>query len=421
MKQPKDGENYFTGRRVLICQPIMHGFGGSTVCTLELAEYLMSVGCRVEIYTLTYGPQLREICERLKVAVHTAEEQPQLSLWDYDLIWVHSEVLPQTMIAELPQLEKAASQGREMPYWVFAHLSPLEDIPDEWPWNEALEDKVADIVLYVSEATREKQRGTIGQSVPIGLFRNPVLDKFVRAEVPGAKELESVLVVSNHVSQEVWEAIDLLRGKGIRVDVLGVGGERRLVKPEDLFGHDVVVTIGKTVQYAFAAQTPVYIYDHWGGGGYLNKKNYALARRRNFSGRGFGSKTAQQIADEIVGEFSGALMRQNEAIAEDWEEYLMGSFLVNLMCRIEHRAKEGFSERQIKTMAAAQRICEYRFLRQMWLEMAEEREGLLREENERLRAEVKEYERTQGVKGAAKNLLRAGKTFVAKRIRGLSK
>ena len=131
----KSGEDWFRGKRVLICQPIMHSFCGSTVCTLELAEYLVSVGCRVEIYTLAYAWQLREICEKLGVEVHAVEDEPQLSLWDYDLIWVHSEVLPQTMIAELPQLKEAASQGREMPYWVFAHLSPLEDIPDEWPWN----------------------------------------------------------------------------------------------------------------------------------------------------------------------------------------------------------------------------------------------------------------------------------------------
>lgn len=422
----KSGEDWFRGKRVLICQPIMHSFCGSTVCTLELAEYLVSVGCRVEIYTLTYAWQLREICEKLGVEVHAVEDEPQLSLWDYDLIWVHSEVLPQTMIAELPQLKEAASQGREMPYWVFAHLSPLEDIPDKWPWNEALEDKIADIVLYVSEETREKQRGTIKKSVPTGLFRNPVLDKFVRVEVPEVKGLESVLVVSNHVPQEVREAMDLLRKKGIRVDVLGKGGERRLVAPEDLFGHDVVVTIGKTVQYAFAAQTPVYIYDHWGGAGYLDKDNYELARRRNFSGRGFGSKTAQQIADEMVGEFLGALARQNGAIAEDREEYLMGSFLAGLMRGIEHQAKGGFSEREIKTMAAAQRICEYRFLRQMWLEMAEERErGLeervrtLREENERLREKAEAYERARGVKGATKNLLRAGREFVVKKGRGL--
>ena len=391
------------------------------MCALELAEYLISVGCQVEIYTLTYVPQLRDVCEKLEVTVYTAEDKPQLSLWDYDLIWVHSEVLPQTIITELPQLKEAASRGRKGPYWVFAHLSALEDNPDEWPWNETLEDKIADVVLYVSEATREKQQGIIKQSVPTEIFRNPVLDRFVRTEAPETEELKSVLVVSNHIPREVWEAMDLLREKGIRVDVLGAGGERRLVVPKDLFEHDVVVTIGKMVQSAFAAQTPVYIYDHWGGGGYLDKKNYALARRRNFSGRGFGTKTAQQIASEIVDGFSGALVRQNEAIAGDREEYLVGNFLMNLMRKIEHRAKEGFSERQIKTMIAAQRICEYRFLMQMWLDMAEERGRLLRDENEWLREKAEAYDRTQGVKGAMKNLLRAGRTFAAKRIRGLSK
>lgn len=43
----------------------------------------------------------------------------------------------------------------------------------------------------------------------------------------------------------------------------------------------------------------VYIYDHFGGGGYLNSKNIELARSYTFSGRKFGKKSSKEIVDDI--------------------------------------------------------------------------------------------------------------------------
>jgi len=45
---------------------------------------------------------------------------------------------------------------------------------------------------------------------------------------------------------------------------------------------------------------PVYLYDHFGGCGWLTEDNFALAEWHNFSGRGFGKKSTASISRELA-------------------------------------------------------------------------------------------------------------------------
>jgi hypothetical protein len=69
----------------------------------------------------------------------------------------------------------------------------------------------------------------------------------------------------------------------------------------------MVVTIGKTVQYGLACGVPVYVYDKFGGPGYLDRTNFAAAKRCNFSGRCCRRKLEPaQIGAEIVEAYNDA-------------------------------------------------------------------------------------------------------------------
>lgn len=403
------------GKRILICQPIMHACVGSTVCTIELAEYLVSRGGVVDVYTTTFSSSIKKECKKRDINVFVFREKPNLSLYDYDYIWVHSEILPISIINEL---DKISSDNKKLPFFIFAHLSALDEIPDESPWNCGLEDGLADMELYVSDATKEKQAGTVNLDIPSLTFRNPVPPRYVRENCKQSRKLKKVLIVSNHVPPEVWEAKKILEDNSIVVDHLGAGGISRLISPDDIFSHDVVITIGKTVQYSLLANTPVYIYDHFGGPGYLNKRNYKTAKQRNFSGRGFSKKTGKQIAKEVLEEFADALDRQNRAVGDDKNEFRLDVFWDKLDNSLERRPKQAFSSPNTKAFARAQYLCAQRFevqklfdetVRQNW-ELVDKIRAL-EDENRTLSAQ---YERVRGVKGAFRNLLVASKNWTKK-------
>ncbi|WP_041757671.1 hypothetical protein [Psychrobacter arcticus] len=118
---------------------------------------------------------------------------------------------------------------------------------------------------------------------------------------PSPKEilpLKKIVIVSNHPPKEVQAAAKLLQRR-YNVNLIG-DKNPQLVTPEILHEFDCIISIGKTVQYALLANKAVYCYDHFGGPGYLNNDNYTDAQYNNFSGRGFGKKTAKKIVREVI-------------------------------------------------------------------------------------------------------------------------
>jgi hypothetical protein len=79
------------------------------------------------------------------------------------------------------------------------------------------------------------------------------------------------------------------------------------VRPADLSAVDAIVTIGKSVPYAIAAAKPVYMYDRFGGDGWLTRGNFAVSLDHNFSGRPAQRRLSSgEIAREIVAGFAQA-------------------------------------------------------------------------------------------------------------------
>ena len=56
-----------------------------------------------------------------------------------------------------------------------------------------------------------------------------------------------------------------------------IGSEKPAITSAELLDHyDCVISIGKTVQYCLVQGIPVFLYDRFGGPGYLNESNYDL-------------------------------------------------------------------------------------------------------------------------------------------------
>ena len=350
-------KSLFSGKRFLITQPMIRGLNGSTMVTLELASYLKSCGAKVEVYTnIALDPAL-SFFKKAGLRVIASRDEATFSINDYDYVWVHSLTLPRSLLDDL-KIER-----RKNPAFIFLHMSPLDWVPDEHPWIYQLEEKLSSLSLYISDGTL-KSNEKYGLPKKTGFYRNPAPVEFAESARKAAPtELKRLLIVSNHPPKEVLEAAEILKKRGVAVDKLGEGQAKySLITPELLKKYDAVVTIGKTVQYCLVTNTPVYVYDHFGGDGWLTEKNYAYTKTYNFSGRFTSQKTSNKIADELFAGFSDAVAFQNSLSAEEKEEYMLDRVLEKIFSQVEPRKLSAFNSEYIESVKAAEFCSEIRFI-----------------------------------------------------------
>ena len=339
-------------KRILITQPLLHEFSGSIVVTLELAEFFKNSSAEVEVYSHTVIPPVLSEFEKREISVHISNDNLALDLFNYDYIWIHSQVLPDRMVK---QLSAASDHWEDAPYFIFLHMSPHDYVPCEFQWIYKFEDTIADKILFVSEEVAQNHSLLIEEEIPVGFFRNPAPVDFLTKN--HANRLNKVLIVSNHAPEEIIRAAALLKNAGITVDHLGINGKRyELIQPSDIQDYDAIITIGKTVQYCILSQKPVYVYDSFGGPGYLRRSNYELSKKRNFSGRGFNQKSSEEIVEELQTGWIDANKEIIEISESEADLYRIDKVVESIFADLQKRKKNIISEAQALSVFYAQRL-----------------------------------------------------------------
>lgn len=241
----------------------LHEYGGSELVTIELAEYLASKGVDVTVYTNSVGG----VWEGHPLVT---SDKPDVSA--FDLLWIQHDML----------IHSLTFRKREGQRIIFNHMSSYVDL--EWPRLPDYEMELADVILANSPETREKLH-SLGLS-GVELYQNPA-PAFTSHRMATNTQ---PLMVSNHPPEE------LLGIPGVKV---GIDRPIRM-SPDALAKCPYVICNGKTVQYALRAGVPVYLYDHFGGPGWLTEENFEVAEWHNFSGRGFTKKSTDEIRKELT-------------------------------------------------------------------------------------------------------------------------
>lgn len=307
----------FTNARILITHTTISQIMGSTIVTAQLASCLKRKGAQVVVFSSTFEGSLKEMFERDGIPV-IVDEEADLDLYSFDYVWVNSQVLPFAFVRALDAFNAASEQEQEerlsnLPRFIFNHMGAMEAVCDEYPYIPLLEESIASLEVYVSPEARDAMQPfydkALNESIPQALFPNPAPSEFAFDRVIPAKGVrpQSVLCVSGHMPVEVGEALELLRKRGLNVHHIGAGADEREVTPEVIQDFDVVITIGKTVQYCMLSATPVFVYDYLGGFGYLDGENIERARYANFSGRGGVKMTAEEIVASLLDNYETAV------------------------------------------------------------------------------------------------------------------
>ena len=282
-------------KKILITTNHMAEFAGSEIIALEFAELFAVRGFEVEIYANYIGSPMTEEASKRNIKLSTGAFYP--NPFEFDIVYSQHHVLPIL-------LANNAKNGGKRPYFVYAHLSPYEPFEATGLFSERI---LADQVYVNSYETKDSIVKEGIDSSCVTVFHNAAPNSFFGVQQKDFSELRHILLISNHVTQELYAAIPLLENMGIKVSVFGIGNRVERITPDRIEEADAVISIGKTVQYAIAAGRPVYCYDHFGGPGWLTLENYKRSAEKNYSGRCCRRQVnSEQIAQELVAGFSKA-------------------------------------------------------------------------------------------------------------------
>ncbi|MDG2947544.1 glycosyltransferase [Bisgaard Taxon 10/6] len=271
---------------VLILTSFLKSYSGSEIVTLDLAKTFKHLGFKVSVASFVVGSPLQEKFQQIGI---TLQNIHTLSLDEhYDIIWSqHFTTLPYCLHEKHISADKI----------IFSSLSSFESI--EQPPIIANQ-----ISLFIANSLEIKNNLIKNYEIPedyIKILPNPVNEDFFKYQKELSEQLQKIAIVSNHIPFELLDAVSILETVGITVDIYGQGFKHELITPEILIGYDAIITIGKTVQYGLALGIPVYLYDIYGGEGWLHKGNIQLASDYNFSGRSISlKKSSSQIVKEIL-------------------------------------------------------------------------------------------------------------------------
>lgn len=319
----------FNGKNILITQNSLRKINGSEVVTYELAYYMKHMGARVTIFTHFADLPMKKYFEDLDIGIVTDENDLGENI--YDLIWIHHQVIP---VKILVGALKARTE------FIFFHMSG--SLPLERQYNYKLEESISSLSLFVSEEARDLLLPTYENTslLKTDIFPNPAPSSYSSLPQRNFKSLKRILVVSNHPPQEILDLKNILIKSNIKVSYMGENSSKPAVfSASKLSDYDLIITIGKTVQYCLCAGVPVYVYDHFGGPGYLTEKNIVKASYHNFSGRGFIAQSSDSIAHSITEDFNKSVLYQTKNRESYIKKYSLDILLPTLISRIDDSNK----------------------------------------------------------------------------------
>lgn len=281
------------GRSLLIATNHLQHIAGSEVVALELAQHFQALGCKVTTFANWVGRPMSALIESVTGA-SPITDPVHIRPFTYDMVYAQHQVLG---------LFDYSPSDRDQPDTriIIGRLARRVFL-ESGAW---LHDRLlADHVLANSALTAE-HLVAMGHDGPITSFLNAAPAGFFRPFTAKPPSPRRALVVTNHADPALMEAIGLLR-QNMSVHHVGHGGDEvTLITPQMIASADVVISIGKTVPYALVSRVPVYVYDHFGGPGYLDRINVDMAARFNFTGRCCERRlSGAQIAAEIINNYA---------------------------------------------------------------------------------------------------------------------
>lgn len=256
--------------KILIATSRFKDLAGSEITVFEYAEEFTRQGNEVSIVSFEKTNLLLAECNAAGITVSTFEDEALIKT-EWDLIWV---LHPPAYYALFTHFDY---QTKKIIFSSLSHFEPLESPPVE----------VRQISLFTTNSCENKRffcEHFPDYASRVIVLPNSIPESFWNIEPAQIKE-KKLIIVSNHLPDEVLELAERLRNNDWHVDIFGIGHLHKKVSAEDMVNYRACISIGKTVQYSLGLKIPVFCYDRFGGPGWITPENVERAAEFNFSGR----------------------------------------------------------------------------------------------------------------------------------------
>jgi hypothetical protein len=310
--------------RILLGTNHFQEIAGSELVILEFAELFRQMEHEVCICANFLGAPMKRMAERAECELRLADES--INAFEFDLVMVINQIAP------LLRYEKTDAM-RPATRFVFMHVDLNFTLSQPGLVHEPM---LADEIWLHSAEARDYFVEQVLAPSKTYLFHNAAPSRFWRPERSYQQELKSVLFVSNHLPEELEELKTILAARRIAIMHLGRNGdEYGRLGPKTLLEAGAVISMGKTAQYCLATRTPLFVYDHFGGPGYLTEQNLDRAAWFNFSGRCCQRELhAEGLADELIDGYYSAISFMQELPDQARGRFRLRPKLLRLLERI---------------------------------------------------------------------------------------
>ena len=300
------------------------GYHGSMMHICEIGKYLKSFGHNIYIASCIIDDKIKKYTEELGLNLYYADEIP-LDI-HYDLIWAYHFPIINYLYQKQIKYDKIICGC------LSGFLHPLETPP--------LFCKNNNIPIFVNS---KETKSNLIKEYPVfenkvDILINSVPDEFLlHKKTTYDNSLKKIAIVSNHVPKELLETIRTFKRMKIKVDIFGSEFKHIPVTPELLSDYDLIITIGKTVQYALFMGIPVYNYDYMGGSGYIRLNNIDNEEFYNFSGRSHNRKlSSDDIICEILAYYKDTLLEMDKIQEIARQRYSLSQNINNILAIVEN-------------------------------------------------------------------------------------
>lgn len=306
-------------KKFLITGYYFDGYHGSMMHICELAEFLKNNNFDVYIAAVHLNKSIKnEIIKNLNINIYHFDKLPLEVEYDYVLAY-HDPILTYLL-----------SKGLKYKHIGLGCLSySAKDV--ETP--SLLTKFNVPIFVCSNELKQVLEKEYLIENIHV--IPNFIPESFcINNKIP--KELKKVAVVSNHIPEEIIKLKDILKEKNIDTTFYGKNFLHEKISPDILKKYDLIITIGKTVQYSLAMGIPVFNYDIHGGSGYINLANCDKAEFYNFSGRDNSIRRDEiAIANDIIANYQQNLNDIEELQKIAREKYSINKLAKNIIMTME--------------------------------------------------------------------------------------
>ena len=280
--------------KILLTVVRFDNLSGSVIHVAEMAKYFYDKGYHVSVVTLVKDEKIINMLSEDKFDVFFYKDL-DLSVY-YDLVIAyHFPILP-SLIYDGLKFNKVINGILS----VYANLEVPLFFSDKIDLFPVVSYECRDYLIDQHNIPSEK----------IVYLPNFITKDYMNLKKMVNSDIKKIAVISNHIPSEVLNLTKYLRD--INIEFIGSGNNIKLVNEGFIKEFDLIISIGKTVQYCLGLGVPIYEYDFFGGCGYITLNNFEVEEYYNFSGRASGRKLlAEDLANEIL---TGYLNACNERI-----------------------------------------------------------------------------------------------------------